>query len=134
MQFPHPPVTSSIYGPNILLSLQSSLNVRDQVSNQYRTNGEIMVLHILMFTFLDSSREFKRSWTGSFNIELERSSLPCSQKPATENYPGPHKFSHSSTVFKIKFYVSSHPMATSLHVFEQIACRHSSLINSFVLW
>jgi hypothetical protein len=43
------PVTSSLFGPNIhlsilfsnTLSLCSSLNVRDQVSHPYRTAGEI---------------------------------------------------------------------------------------------
>jgi polysaccharide pyruvyl transferase WcaK-like protein len=42
-------------GPNIplstlfsnTLSLCSSLNVRDQVSHQYKTSGRIMVLYIL---------------------------------------------------------------------------------------
>jgi hypothetical protein len=53
--FLHPPVTSSLSGPNILLStlfsnsLCYSLNVRDQVSNPYRTTGKIIVLYILMF-------------------------------------------------------------------------------------
>jgi hypothetical protein len=48
--FLHSPVTSSLLGPNILnstlssniLSLCSSLNVRDQVSYPYRTTGKIM--------------------------------------------------------------------------------------------
>jgi hypothetical protein len=40
------PVTSSLFGPNILLStlsLCSSLNVRDQLSHPYRTTGKIIV-------------------------------------------------------------------------------------------
>jgi hypothetical protein len=45
--FLHPPVTPSIFGPNILFStlfsdtpsLYSSLNVRDQVSHPYRITG-----------------------------------------------------------------------------------------------
>jgi hypothetical protein len=53
--FLHSPVTSSLFGPNILLrtlssntlSLCSSLNVRDQVSHPYKTTGRIMVLYIL---------------------------------------------------------------------------------------
>jgi hypothetical protein len=49
--FPQPPVTSSLFSPNILLSilfsktlsLCSFLNVRDQVSHPYRTTGKIIV-------------------------------------------------------------------------------------------
>jgi hypothetical protein len=51
--FLHSPITSSLFGPNILLrtlfsntlSLRSSLNVRDQVSQAYKTSGRIMVLY-----------------------------------------------------------------------------------------
>jgi uncharacterized membrane protein len=64
------PVTSSLCGPNILLttfflkhSLCSSLNVRDYVSHPYRTTGKIIVMHILIFIFLDSRREDNRFWT-----------------------------------------------------------------------
>jgi hypothetical protein len=47
--FFHSPVTSSLFGPKILLStlfsntlsLCSSLNVRDQVSQTYRTTGKL---------------------------------------------------------------------------------------------
>ena len=57
--FFHSPVSSSLLGPNILLSslcsntlsLHSSLNVSDQISHQYITKGEIRVLYILIFTF-----------------------------------------------------------------------------------
>jgi hypothetical protein len=67
----HSPVTSALFGPNILLttlfsntiSLWSSLNVGDQVSHPYKTTGRITVLRILIFTFLDSSRKDKRLWT-----------------------------------------------------------------------
>jgi hypothetical protein len=49
--FLQPPVTSSLFDPNILLntlfsntlSLCSSLNVRDQVSHPYRTTDKIIV-------------------------------------------------------------------------------------------
>jgi hypothetical protein len=51
------PITSFLFVPNILLnalfshilSLCSSLNVRDQVSHTYRTIGKIIVLYILIF-------------------------------------------------------------------------------------
>jgi hypothetical protein len=67
--FLQPPVTSSVFGPNILLntlfsntlSLCSSLNVRDQVSHPYRTTGKIIVFYIPNLTFLDSRWEDK-SW------------------------------------------------------------------------
>jgi hypothetical protein len=60
--FLQPTVTSSLYGPNILLStlfsntlsLCSSLNVRDQVSHPYRTTSKITSSYILLFTFLGS--------------------------------------------------------------------------------
>jgi hypothetical protein len=50
--FLYSPVTSSLLGPNILLrtlfsntlSLCSSLSVRDQVSQPFKTTGRIMVL------------------------------------------------------------------------------------------
>jgi hypothetical protein len=53
----HSPVTSSLFGPDILLStlfsntlsLCSSLNVRDQVSHPNRTTGKIIVLYIVIF-------------------------------------------------------------------------------------
>ncbi|PNF16879.1 hypothetical protein B7P43_G06072, partial [Cryptotermes secundus] len=69
--FLQPPVTSSLFGPNILLntlfsntiSLCSFLNARDQVSYPYRTTGKIIVLYILTFMLLDSRREDKSFWT-----------------------------------------------------------------------
>jgi hypothetical protein len=58
----HSPVTSSLFGPNILLStwfsdtlsFHSFLNVSNQVSHPYKTTGKIIVLCILIFMFLDS--------------------------------------------------------------------------------
>ena len=67
----HSPVTSSLFGPDILLStlfsntlsLCSALNVRDQVSHPYKTTGTIIVLYILTFVFMDSKLEDKRFCT-----------------------------------------------------------------------
>jgi hypothetical protein len=42
-----------------ILSLCSSLNVRDHVSHPHWTTGKIIVLHIPFFNFLDSRREDK---------------------------------------------------------------------------
>jgi hypothetical protein len=58
-----PPITSSLFGQNILLntlfsntlSLCSSLNIRDQVLHPYRTTGKIIVLYILIFMLFDST-------------------------------------------------------------------------------
>jgi len=55
--FIHSSLTSSLVGPNILLStlfshtviLRASLSVSDQVSPSYKTTGKIIVLYILIF-------------------------------------------------------------------------------------
>ena len=65
--FLHSPVTSSLLGPNILLStlfsntlnLRSFLNVSDQVSHAHKTSGKIIFLYILFFLFLGSKLEDK---------------------------------------------------------------------------
>ena len=59
----HPPVTSSLLGPNIFLntlvsntlSFLSSRCANDQVSHPYKTAGKITVLYILILKFLDSN-------------------------------------------------------------------------------
>ena len=65
--FLHSPVTSSLLGPNILLStlfsntlsLRSSFNVSDQVSHPYKTTGKIIVLYILILV----TKQIKRTCT-----------------------------------------------------------------------
>ena len=42
------------------LHLRSSLNANDKVSQPYKTTGKSIVLHILIFIFLDSKLEDKR--------------------------------------------------------------------------
>jgi len=67
--FLHPPATSSLLGPNILLSTLfsdtlnscASLNVSYQVLYPYKTTGKIIFLYILIFVFLDSEPEDKDS-------------------------------------------------------------------------
>ena len=63
----------SLLGPNIrkrillsnTLSLHSSINVRDHVSQPYSTTDNIIVLYIRIsiFNFLERSRENKSVWT-----------------------------------------------------------------------
>jgi hypothetical protein len=62
--FPQSSVTSSLLGPNIFLSTLFSntlslwsLNVKDRVSNQYETTGNLSVLYMRIFKFLRRRRE-----------------------------------------------------------------------------
>ena len=65
---------SPLLGPNIrlsilfsnTLSLDSSLNVRDHVSQLYSRTGNIIVLYILIFKSLESSREDQNVWTEKY--------------------------------------------------------------------
>jgi hypothetical protein len=60
-----------LYVPNICLrilfsntiSLHSSFNVITHVLQPYRTSGNIIVLYILIFKFLETSLENKSVWT-----------------------------------------------------------------------
>jgi hypothetical protein len=69
--FLYPPVTSTLFGPNILLStlfpttfsICSFLNVGDQVLRPYRTTWKIIFFYVLILTSLDSRREDRRFWT-----------------------------------------------------------------------
>jgi hypothetical protein len=62
--FSQSPLTSYLFGSNIhlstlfsnTLSLSSSLSIRDQVLQPYRTTGRIIVFVYSNFMFLDSSR------------------------------------------------------------------------------
>jgi len=67
MYFFHSLVTSFLLRPNILLntlysdtlSLRSSFNVSNQVSDPYKTTGKIIILYILIRIFLDIKLEDK---------------------------------------------------------------------------
>jgi hypothetical protein len=73
VQIMKPLVTSFLFRPNVLLStlfsdtlsLCSSLNDRDQISQPYRTTGKIIILYIGICMFFDSRREngrFRTEW------------------------------------------------------------------------
>jgi hypothetical protein len=61
VHFLQPPIISSLFVPNILLSLllsntlsvRSSPNVSDQVSYPNKTASNFTILHILIFVLLD---------------------------------------------------------------------------------
>jgi hypothetical protein len=61
--FLQPPVTSSLFGTNVLLrhpQSMFSLSVKYQISQLCRTTGKIIVSYIPYFTFLDSRWEDER--------------------------------------------------------------------------
>jgi hypothetical protein len=73
------PIPLALLGPNIrrrilfsnTFSLYSSLNVGDHVLQRYSTNGNIIVLYILIFKFLECSREDKSVLlNNNMNFEL----------------------------------------------------------------
>jgi hypothetical protein len=76
----HPPLTSSLLRPNILLrtlisntlSLLSSFNVSDQVSHTCKRVGKLIILYIVFFTFSDSKLEGQLS---SILAEIETSRM-----------------------------------------------------------
>jgi hypothetical protein len=65
-----PPATSSLLGPNILITVFSNTlnqcifhSVRNQVSHLYKMTSKISVLYILNLKFLERRLEDKRLWT-----------------------------------------------------------------------
>jgi multisubunit Na+/H+ antiporter MnhE subunit len=79
----HSPVTSSLLGPNILLStvfsktlsLHSSRNVSDQILHPHKTSGKIIFLYILIFTFWIANWKTKYS---ALNDSKHSLTLVCS--------------------------------------------------------
>jgi hypothetical protein len=78
MQFFQPPVTSSLFGPNILLITLfsntlgpcSSLNVRDQVSHPYRTTGKIVVLYVYSNFYVFKQQTRRKGSKHYLNLDL----------------------------------------------------------------
>jgi hypothetical protein len=68
--FLQPPVTSSLFGPNILLntlfsnslSLCSSINVRDQVPPPYRTRQNYSFVRLKCFVFRQRTKRQNLAW------------------------------------------------------------------------
>jgi hypothetical protein len=54
-----------------MLSLRSSLNMKDQVSLPYKTTGNIIILHILNFIVLESKLKDKRFWCIYINLRAK---------------------------------------------------------------
>jgi hypothetical protein len=83
--FFHSPVTSSLFGPYILLrtlfsntlSLCSSLNARDQVLHPYETTGRIMVLYdsVYLCSELSSGLYCRVEWLSTDVSEVRTASI-----------------------------------------------------------
>jgi len=85
-----PPATSSLLGPNILLStlfwniLTVSLNVRDQISHPYKNLLTYSMVQDIMWKIVT---QLVKKYPAFF-MEPEGLSL-CSHKPSTRHYPEP---------------------------------------------
>jgi hypothetical protein len=86
--FLHPPVTSSLFGPNIFLStlFSNTLSIFYWMldTNFYthgKTVGRVTALHVLIFTFLDSRREDGRFWAHTRGV-IHESQLNGERKSA----------------------------------------------------
>jgi hypothetical protein len=68
-------VTSSLFGPNILLNtlfsnilICSSLNVRDQVSHPHKTAGKIIILYIVCWILVSHSGGYEEDYILRYNV------------------------------------------------------------------
>ena len=81
--FLHSPVTSSLLGPNILLttlfsntlSLRSSFNMSHQVSHPYKTRGKILVLCIIPFRMRCSLTILSNTLLSNHTISVDHTAL-----------------------------------------------------------
>jgi hypothetical protein len=96
----HSPVTSSLLGPNILVStiflktfsLRSSLNVSDRVSHPHKSTGKIIVLHKSSYTRKKEGCPHGRLFKCNVDIHCRS----CQERMAVRSlgdlfsYDGPH--------------------------------------------
>jgi hypothetical protein len=87
-RFLYLPFTSSIFGPNIFLSIPvpntlclcSFHNVADQVSHPYRTTSKIIVLKVRIFSSLEADKETDFGLNGSKHYQISiASGFPAEQ-------------------------------------------------------